>query len=78
MQYLIKSTMHLRHLQGHCWCSLRQDNVNRHMIFKVYYRNNFDFQKINLKYSRGMNKKNHVTAITNVHGIFKAESPATR
>ena len=27
---------------------------------------------------RGMNKKNHVTAITNVHGVFKAELPATR
>jgi len=28
--------------------------------------------------ARGMNKKNHVTAITNVHGVFKAELPATR
>jgi len=28
--------------------------------------------------SRGMNKKNHVTAITNVHGVFNAELPATR
>jgi len=28
--------------------------------------------------TRGMNKKNHVTAITNVHGVFKAELPATR
>jgi len=27
--------------------------------------------------ARGMNKKNYVTAITNVHGVFKAELPAT-
>jgi len=36
------------------------------------------FVTTNFVCTRGMNKKNHVTAITNVHGVLKAELPATR